>query len=35
VGLQIIGDRHADLLVLQAARAWEQVQPWAQKRPVL
>jgi aspartyl-tRNA(Asn)/glutamyl-tRNA(Gln) amidotransferase subunit A len=35
VGLQIIGDRHADLLVLQAARAWEQVQPWGDKRPKL
>lgn len=35
VGLQIIGDRHADLLVLQAARAWEQVQPWNDKRPGL
>jgi aspartyl-tRNA(Asn)/glutamyl-tRNA(Gln) amidotransferase subunit A len=35
VGLQIIGDRHADLLVLQAARAWELVQPWKDKRPVL
>jgi aspartyl-tRNA(Asn)/glutamyl-tRNA(Gln) amidotransferase subunit A len=35
VGLQIIGDRHADLLVLQAARAWEQVQPWSDKRPAL
>jgi aspartyl-tRNA(Asn)/glutamyl-tRNA(Gln) amidotransferase subunit A len=35
VGLQIIGDRHADLLVLQAARAWEQVQPWNDKRPEL
>jgi aspartyl-tRNA(Asn)/glutamyl-tRNA(Gln) amidotransferase subunit A len=33
VGLQIIGDRHADALVLQAARAWEQVQPWGQKCP--
>ncbi|HLJ11085.1 MAG TPA: amidase [Planctomycetaceae bacterium] len=33
IGLQIIGDRHADLLVLQAARAWEQVQPWGDKRP--
>ena len=35
VGLQIIGDRHADLAVLQAARAWEQVQPWSERRPVL
>lgn len=34
VGLQLIGDRHADLAVLQAARAWEQVQPWSEKRPV-
>ncbi len=31
VGLQIIGDRHADLVVLQAARAWELVQPWQQR----
>ena len=35
IGLQIVGDRHADLVVLQAARAWEQVQPWRDKRPVL
>ena len=35
VGLQIIGDRHADQLVLQAARAWEQVQPWSDKKPAL
>lgn len=33
VGLQIVGDRHADLLVLQAARAWELVQPWQDKHP--
>ena len=33
VGLQIIGDRFADLLVLQASRAFEQVQPWTQQRP--
>ena len=33
VGLQIIGDRNADLLVLQAASAWELVQPWQDKRP--
>jgi aspartyl-tRNA(Asn)/glutamyl-tRNA(Gln) amidotransferase subunit A len=33
VGLQIIGDRYADVLVLQAARAWEQIQPWGDKRP--
>ena len=33
IGLQIIGNRYADLLVLQAARAWEQIQPWNHKRP--
>ena len=33
VGLQIIGNRHADLLVLQASRAWEQIQPWDDRRP--
>lgn len=35
VGLQIIGDRFADLRVLQAARVWEQLQPWKDKRPTL
>lgn len=35
VGLQIVGDRHTDLLVLQAARAWEEVEPWKDKRPAL
>ena len=35
VGLQIIGNRYADLLVLQASRAWEQLQPWNHKRPTL
>ena len=35
VGLQIIGNRHADLAVLQASRAWEQIQPWNDKRPKL
>lgn len=35
IGLQIVGDRHADLLVLQAARAWELVQPWNNKRPAI
>lgn len=33
VGLQIVGPMHADLLVLQAARAFEQAQPWAAARP--
>lgn len=35
VGLQIIGNRFADLLVLQAARAFEQVQPWRNLWPRL
>ena len=33
IGLQIIGNRFADQLVLQSARAWEQVQPWKHLRP--
>jgi aspartyl-tRNA(Asn)/glutamyl-tRNA(Gln) amidotransferase subunit A len=33
IGLQIVGSRHADLLVLQAARAWEQIEPWQEKKP--
>jgi aspartyl-tRNA(Asn)/glutamyl-tRNA(Gln) amidotransferase subunit A len=33
VGLQIVGPMHSDLLVLQAARAFEQAQPWAAARP--
>ena len=35
VGLQIVGRRFADATVLRAARAWEQIQPWAERRPVL
>lgn len=35
VGLQIVGPRFADLLVLQAAAAFEQAHPWAQHRPPL
>lgn len=33
VGLQIVGPMHADLLVLQAARAFEQARPWSGTRP--
>ncbi len=33
IGLQIVGNRHADVLVLQVARAWEQIQPWKDKWP--
>jgi aspartyl-tRNA(Asn)/glutamyl-tRNA(Gln) amidotransferase subunit A len=35
VGLQIIGPRFADSLVLRAAAAFEAVQPWADRRPPL
>ena len=35
VGLQIVGKRFNDLGVLQAAAAFEAVQPWAGKRPAL
>lgn len=33
VGLQIVGPTHGDLLVLQAARNFERVLPWADRRP--
>ena len=33
VGLQIVGRRFADLTVLQAAAAFEQARPWAERRP--
>ena len=33
VGLQIAGRWHADALVLRAAAAFEEAQPWAQRRP--
>jgi Asp-tRNA(Asn)/Glu-tRNA(Gln) amidotransferase A subunit family amidase len=33
VGLQIIGDRLADRLVLAAAAAFEAAQPWVDSRP--
>ena len=35
IGLQIVGRRFADALVLQASAAFEQVRPWAQRRPAL
>ena len=35
VGLQIVGPRHADALVLRAARAYERATDWASKRPPL
>jgi aspartyl-tRNA(Asn)/glutamyl-tRNA(Gln) amidotransferase subunit A len=33
IGLQIVGPRHADLLVLQASRAFEMAFPWKQHHP--
>jgi aspartyl-tRNA(Asn)/glutamyl-tRNA(Gln) amidotransferase subunit A len=35
IGLQIVGRRFADALVLQASAAFEEVRPWAQRRPKL
>jgi len=35
VGLQIVGPRHRDDLVLQAARAFERERPWAEEWPEL
>jgi aspartyl-tRNA(Asn)/glutamyl-tRNA(Gln) amidotransferase subunit A len=35
VGLQVVGRRFDDLGVLQAAAAFESVQPWADRRPAL
>lgn len=35
VGLHIVGPRHRDLLVLQAAYAFEQAAPWSAHRPKL
>lgn len=33
IGLQIVGRRHEDALVLRAAAAFEEVAPWADRRP--
>lgn len=35
VGLQIVGRRFEDLAVLKAARVFEQLRPWADRRPTL
>ena len=35
VGLQIVGPRHGDALVLRAAAAFEAARPWAERRPRL
>lgn len=34
VGLQVVGPRHADALVLAACAAFEQTQPWHRHRPL-
>jgi aspartyl-tRNA(Asn)/glutamyl-tRNA(Gln) amidotransferase subunit A len=34
VGLQIVGPRHRDDLVLQASYAYEQARPWNDRWPV-
>jgi amidase len=33
IGMQIVGGRHAEALVLRAAAVFEQLQPWADARP--
>ena len=33
VGMQIIGNRYNDLLVLQVAKAFEEIAPWQDKKP--
>jgi Asp-tRNA(Asn)/Glu-tRNA(Gln) amidotransferase A subunit family amidase len=35
VGLQFVGRRFADALVLQASAAFEEARPWAHRRPAL
>jgi aspartyl-tRNA(Asn)/glutamyl-tRNA(Gln) amidotransferase subunit A len=35
VGLHVVGRAYEDALVLRACRAFEQIQPWADKKPGL
>lgn len=35
VGLQVVGPRHSDALVLAACRAYERARPWHGARPAL
>jgi aspartyl-tRNA(Asn)/glutamyl-tRNA(Gln) amidotransferase subunit A len=35
VGLHVIGRAYEDSVVLRVARAFEQAQPWADKRPAM
>jgi aspartyl-tRNA(Asn)/glutamyl-tRNA(Gln) amidotransferase subunit A len=35
MGMQIIGRRFADAVVLQASAAFEEVRPWGERRPTI
>jgi aspartyl-tRNA(Asn)/glutamyl-tRNA(Gln) amidotransferase subunit A len=35
IGLQVVGPRHADALILAACQAFEQARPWRHRRPSL
>ncbi|MFD0684650.1 amidase [Actinomadura fibrosa] len=35
IGLQVVGARHADALVMRACRAFEEARPWTHRRPTL
>jgi len=35
LGMQIVGGRHADALVLRAAAAFEQIAPWGDAHPAV
>ncbi|MCP4760352.1 MAG: amidase, partial [archaeon] len=35
IGMQIVGNKYQDLLVLQVAKAFEDIAPWQDKRPNL
>lgn len=35
IGMQIIGNRFKDLLILQVSKAFEEIAPWQEKRPKL
>jgi aspartyl-tRNA(Asn)/glutamyl-tRNA(Gln) amidotransferase subunit A len=34
IGLQVVGPRHADALVMAACQVFEQARPWWQRRPL-
>jgi aspartyl-tRNA(Asn)/glutamyl-tRNA(Gln) amidotransferase subunit A len=33
IGMQVVGRAYDDALVLRACRAFEQLQPWADRKP--